>query len=63
MIIGQVIGGLGNQMFQYSFYKYLILKKQVKLKLDLSCFENYDLHNGYELENVFWIEEDIATLE
>lgn len=57
MIIGQIIGGLGNQMFQYTFYKYLSVNK----KTDLSLFENYPLHNGYELKNVFDISEHITT--
>jgi len=61
MIIGQIIGGLGNQMFQYAFYKYLSVNKKTDLKLDLSLFENYLLHNGYELKNVFGINEQIAT--
>jgi hypothetical protein len=61
MIVGQIIGGLGNQMFQYAFYKYLSLNKKSILKLDLFLFENYQLHNGYELENVFTIKEQVAT--
>ncbi len=61
MIIGKIIGGLGNQMFQYTFYKYLSIDKKVDLKLDLSSFENYHLHNGYELENVFDVGEFMAT--
>ena len=61
MIIGQIIGGLGNQMFQYAFYKYLSVNKKTELKLDLSLFKNYSLHNGYELKNIFNIDEQIAT--
>lgn len=60
MIIARVIGGLGNQMFQYAFYKYLEYSKQNEIKLDLSLFNNYSLHNGYELERVFNIDEKIA---
>lgn len=63
MIIGQIIGGLGNQMFQYSFYKYLSLLKKCDLKLDISLFDSYKLHNGYELESVFKIIETKATQE
>lgn len=52
MKIVRVLGGLGNQMFQYAFY--LALNKRFKnVKLDVSAFENYGLHNGLELENVF----------
>lgn len=62
MIIGKIIGGLGNQMFQYVFYKYLSETKKVELKLDLEDFKSYNLHNGYELIKVFNIDEQISTL-
>ena len=61
MIVGKIIGGLGNQMFQYSFYKYLSVEKKCNLKLDLSLFDTYDLHYGYELEKVFGIREELAS--
>ncbi|SEC11181.1 alpha-1,2-fucosyltransferase [Paenibacillus sp. GP183] len=52
MVIVKVIGGLGNQMFQYAFYRSL---KEIysNTKLDVLSFENYHLHNGFELENIF----------
>lgn len=52
MVIVQIIGGLGNQMFQYAFYKSL-QDKGIKVYADLSDFEQYTLHNGYELERIF----------
>jgi hypothetical protein len=52
MVIINVIGGLGNQMFQYSFYQSL-LNKGVDAYLDLSEFKTYKLHNGFELERIF----------
>ena len=61
MIIGKIIGGLGNQMFQYTFYMYLAFTKKCELKLDLVSFDNYALHNGYELESVFALGNQIAT--
>lgn len=63
MIIGKIIGGLGNQMFQYAFYKYLSSSKKTNLKLDLLSFEDYELHNGYELEKVFGIIEEITSVD
>lgn len=52
MIIIKLIGGLGNQMFQYAFYKSL-QSKGVNVYADLSDFKEYPLHNGYELERIF----------
>lgn len=62
MKIVRVIGGLGNQMFQYCFFLYL-RKKQIETKLDITDFNDYSLHQGYELNRVFGIndENDIAS--
>jgi hypothetical protein len=60
MIIGKIIGGLGNQMFQYAFYRYLADLKSTLLYLDISDFYSYHLHNGFELDKVFSIDENIA---
>jgi hypothetical protein len=51
MKVIRIIGGLGNQMFQYAFYLAL-KKKDPKVKLDVSDFKYYKLH-AYQLENVF----------
>lgn len=48
MIIARIIGGLGNQMFQYAFGRRLALERGVPLKIDVSAFADYDLH-GYAL--------------
>lgn len=53
MIIVKLIGGLGNQMFQYSLGKKLSLINQVPLKVDLSWFsgsEKSDPNRHYELD-------------
>jgi hypothetical protein len=52
MKIVRFLGGLGNQMFQYAFYKALE-KKGFSVYADLSFFKNYTLHNGYELNRIF----------
>jgi len=46
------LGGLGNQMFQYAFYRTLEQYFEI-VKADISAFKNYTLHNGFELERVF----------
>ena len=38
MIIIQLNGGLGNQMFQYAMGRFLSLKHNTPLKLDITCF-------------------------
>ncbi|MBO9676157.1 MAG: alpha-1,2-fucosyltransferase [Sphingobacteriaceae bacterium] len=52
MKIIKLLGGLGNQMFQYAFYRSL-QNNGLKVYADLSDFEGYPLHNGYELERIF----------
>ena len=52
MKIVKFLGGLGNQLFQYAFL--LGLQQKFKIvKVDLSDFKDYKLHNGFELEAVF----------
>ncbi len=64
MIIVQLIGGLGNQMFQYACGKTLALKNKTSLKLDTTDLLDRSHHNfthrNYEL-NVFNINEKIAS--
>ena len=38
MIVVKVFGGLGNQMFQYALGKYLAIKNNSDLYLDLSWY-------------------------
>ena len=52
MIIVRLMGGLGNQMFQYAAARRLALVNNAQLKLDLSWFANIplqDTHRQYEL--------------
>lgn len=63
MIIDSIIGGLGNQMFQYAAGRALALQRNQPLRLDLSSFEGYRLHHGFMLQNVFDCPTDIATEE
>jgi hypothetical protein len=61
MIITHVIGGLGNQMFQYAAGRALSLARRGQLCLDTQDFEGYTLHNGFELHRIFNIDVPLAT--
>lgn len=53
MVISNVIGGLGNQMFQYAAGRSLALGRGASFCVDTSDFSNYKLHQGFELQRVF----------
>ena len=59
MIIVRVMGGLGNQMFQYAFYRALCAQGK-DARLDTSWFEQFQAHNGYELERLFAVKPQMA---
>ena len=60
MIISHIIGGLGNQMFQYASGRALSLERGVPFKLDTQDFEGYALHNGFELDRIFEVQAPLA---
>ena len=61
MIIVKIIGGLGNQMFQYSYAKAL-QQKGYEVKIDISAFETYKIHDGYQLDK-YNIDLEVSTKE
>lgn len=63
MKIVNMLGGLGNQMFQYAMY--LALKEAHPSEEILLCkrsYNGYPLHNGYELDRIFSIKAPEASL-
>ncbi len=59
MNIVRITSGLGNQIFQYAFYR--ALKANIaETRMDISEFRHRNHHNGYELERVFNIIPDYA---
>jgi len=61
VIITSIAGGLGNQLFEYSFYLYL--KKNLPYLnhyLDISWFDFNKIHAGYLLEDIFNVNADYA---
>jgi hypothetical protein len=63
VIISSVIGGLGNQMFQYAVGRALAFERGGALRLDVRDFAGYDLHYGFELLRVFNCHAEIANRE
>lgn len=61
MIISNIIGGLGNQMFQYAAGRALALEHGVPLALDVAGFASYPLHQGFELKRLFHCPAEIAS--
>jgi hypothetical protein len=61
MVVVAILGGLGNQMFQYAAARALAEKKNEKLLVDLSGFDSYSLHQGYELARVFGLQLEVAS--
>ena len=53
MIISQVLGGLGNQMFQFAAGRALAAFFGTGHKLDVSAYAHTEIHQGFELDRVF----------
>ena len=61
MIVTRMDGGLGNQMFQYAYGRYLANKHQTELRLDTSSYNSGPAH-GFLLDQ-FSIEANTLTSE
>ena len=55
MKIVNILGGIGNQMFQYAFLISLRESTQMEVCYDASVFQTYPLHYGFELDRRFCI--------
>ncbi len=54
MIIVRITSGLGNQMFQYAFYRLMQERyPETEVRADITWFHANDDHHGYELERIF----------
>lgn len=61
MIIANLVGGLGNQMFQYACGRAVSLRAGQDLRLAADQFGEYHQHNGLELIKIFNLNVPIAT--
>lgn len=62
MRIVKLLGGLGNQMFQFALYE--ALRRQhpdERVLVDLRCFKGYHKHRGFELDKVFGVKAEKAS--
>jgi hypothetical protein len=60
MNVVRITSGLGNQLFQYAFYRAL-KENDPTTKMDVSEFSHRKHHYGYELEKTFHIEPNYTT--
>lgn len=63
MKIVRILGGLGNQMFQYAFLVALRERLQEEVLMDTNIFDSYKLHNGFELDRIFNITAEKANVK
>ena len=63
MKIVNILGGLGNQMFEYAMYLALCeAHPEEEVRVCTRSFRGYPLHNGYELSRIFGLHPKEATL-
>ncbi|HYH16769.1 MAG TPA: alpha-1,2-fucosyltransferase [Flavisolibacter sp.] len=67
MIIIRIIGGLGNQLFQYAAARCLAELKGTEVKLDVAGFQDYQLRNfdltAFNIKATIASEQEIALLK
>jgi len=63
MIVSHILGGIGNQMFQYAAGRSLAANLSQDFFLDLSSFKDYELHHGFQLDRVFNISSEVTEVK
>lgn len=67
MIISNIVGGLGGQMYQYALGRALAIKNNTELKLDISDFEWYTPHRygltGFNIQSEIAPPNEISSLK
>lgn len=63
VIVSHILGGLGNQMFQYAAGRALSIARGAPLRLEVSDFSRYGIHQGFELVRVFSCSVTLAASE
>jgi hypothetical protein len=53
MIVTQLIGGLGKQMFQFAAGLSLARQNEMDFRIDKNALQKYKLHQGYQLDQIF----------
>ncbi|AUJ65723.1 hypothetical protein B9057_15060 (plasmid) [Aestuarium zhoushanense] len=61
MIIVNIVGGLGNQMFQYACGQAIAAATTQEVRYTTDIFAQQNTHNGYELDRVFGLTVPMAT--
>ena len=63
LIITHIMGGIGNQLFQYALGRCLALKSNTELKLDIGKNTSKSSHHSYYRLDYFNIQQNFATEE
>jgi len=50
MVTTKILGGLGNQMFQYAAARAVAMKFGCPVRVNITAFKTYQIHNGFELQ-------------
>ncbi len=63
MIISNILGGFGNQLFQFACGQALALRSQQTAQYSIDLYASYGLHHGLMLDKAFELPLPVATPE